>query len=408
MDRRKATCIYPSSFAQAKRLAKKFAENLVAVFPDSDGKAYPAPVGDFQRPRRRVNGHREAAEAAVRAAFPAVRVVEHYPPPPPVDTRRRVEAIGNLEGGARVLGGGRDLGFVAVYFNPCGYAAPRRNFRAFLERFRWMEGRLLVVELAYGDKPFELTGAAVNLLQLRSDSVLWHKENLINIGTQILRERGFKHVGWLDGDTIINGDGEGWYYQACKALRRKKLVQLCEWIEHRYSDRVIRQQAGVANYLTNDIPVGKVYKTGLGWAVRGDIWDRCGWYDMAIMGSGDRMLFLASVLPPDDLADVAQKITQLKSDSCALLEFSAWAEGWQRAVGRSVAYLPGVEAVGEAHGAHAHRQYYQRELELKASGFSPRKHLARDENGLLCWSADAPESLRQMLVDYFANRKEDE
>lgn len=317
---------------------------------------------------------------------------------------RRVETITNLQPGP-----GRELGMVAVYFNSQGYRRLRENFLAFLERFRWMEDRMLVVELAYNGKPFELTGKPTNLLQLRSDSILWHKENLINVGTKVLRERGFDYVGWIDGDTILKGDGEGWYPQVCDLLRQKKLVQLCEWIEHRYSDQADRHQSGMANFLgDNDIPVGQVYKTGLGWAVRGGIWDRCGWYDQSIMGSGDRMLFLASVLSPGELDAIAQKVTCLKADSCGLSEYSAWAKAWQTEVGGSVSYLPGVEAVAESHGAHADRQYYEREQELAGSGFKSSRHLLRDESGLLCWSVEAPDEVKQMLVDYFVNRREDE
>jgi hypothetical protein len=312
---------------------------------------------------------------------------------------RRVESIGNLMGG--------DLGFVVAYFNYCGYQKLRQNMLEFLDRWRWMEGRLLVVELAYGDKPWELSGKATNLLQLRSDSVLWHKEAMINAGTKILRERGFENVGWLDGDVEILGDGEEWYYLTNKALRRRKLVQCFENVEHRYDDDTLRAQGCMAEALAPGADLIKCYKTGLGWAVRGDVWDRCGWFDLGLLGSGDRLAYLAA-MPEGRLPD-AGRIMQFLATGVRpfLQEWERWAADWRGAIGGSVGYVHGYTMRAHPHGALSERGYYRREMDLQKIGFDPAKDVERDANGLLQWSPTVRPGLPELAKQYFVNRRDD-
>ncbi|MFK5923286.1 MAG: hypothetical protein QM496_14000 [Verrucomicrobiota bacterium] len=302
-----------------------------------------------------------------------------------------------------MAGGG--LGFVAVYFNPCGYLAPHLNFERFLERFAWMGDRLLVVELAFGEQAFTLTGQAENLLQLRSDSVLWQKEALINAGTKILRERGFANVGWLDGDSIIEGSEEDWFEQCVAALRVSEVVQVFEKVEHRFADQRIIALGSVANLQNTATPVAKIWKTGLGWIVRGHIWDSCSWYDLGIAGSGDRLIFLASVL--EDVRPEVERSPQFSSSHGYLESYLRWAKIWSDCVGGKCSYLSGVAASSEEHGSHSDRQYYSREIALRDAGYDPAKHLGRDVNGLLMWSDAAPENLKSVMLDYFKNRRED-
>ncbi len=63
-----------------------------------------------------------------------------------------------------------DLWAVTTYFNPAGYHSRWANYQTFRCRF---EIPLLTIELGYGDE-FELTpGDATQLIQLRSDQVMW-------------------------------------------------------------------------------------------------------------------------------------------------------------------------------------------------------------------------------------------
>ena len=73
---------------------------------------------------------------------------------------------------------------VTVLYNSQQYQTRKATYQIFRERSRQQGLRLLAVELAYGEVPFELTKDDADLLvQLRSrdDGVLWQKERLLNV-----------------------------------------------------------------------------------------------------------------------------------------------------------------------------------------------------------------------------------
>src|ERR1700722_8833644 len=74
----------------------------------------------------------------------------------------------------------KTLHIALVYSNPSRWDARKRLFlecRQHLESLPQVA--VHVCELAYGDRPFDVT--SVGDIQLRSYHELWHKENLINL-----------------------------------------------------------------------------------------------------------------------------------------------------------------------------------------------------------------------------------
>ncbi len=396
----RGVCIYPDSPEQARQLMAQWSPtHAVAVFPRPGSGIGRPPGCRLFRPRPRVGDYRAAAEATLRAACPGVCSVEHHPAPVPVDTSvRRVESIGDLEGGP-----GRELGFVAVHFNPCGYAKPRENFKRFLKNWSWMGDRLLVVELAFGEQPFEMSGLAENLLQLRGDSVMWQKEALINAGTRILRSRGYENVGWLDGDLELLLDGERWYGEVCRLLRRCRAVQVFESLRHQFADDSVRSYGAVARSAMTQTPTRKIYKGGGGWAVRGALWDAVQWYDRMVVGGGDSLLFLASVGALDVLATKSYF-----ADNAAYLEHArAWAAAWHGLVDGDTGWVAADVDI-MAHGPRSCRQYDTRAGILIRHGYAPETFVRTAPNGVLEWTAAAPQAMRREIVEYFRGRREDD
>src|SRR6266849_1578002 len=79
----------------------------------------------------------------------------------------------------------------AVLHVACAYSNPHRwrTRRLLMNDFRQhMQGSpnvaLHVAELAYGHRPFEVTGADSGDIQLRTSDELWHKENILNVAIQ--------------------------------------------------------------------------------------------------------------------------------------------------------------------------------------------------------------------------------
>ncbi len=72
------------------------------------------------------------------------------------------------------------------------------DFRRHMERTANV--RLHIVEVAFGDRPFEVTSSEnPNDVQLRTSHTLWLKKNALNIGVQRLPS-GWKYAAYVDAD----------------------------------------------------------------------------------------------------------------------------------------------------------------------------------------------------------------
>ena len=87
------------------------------------------------------------------------------------------------------------LHVAAVYMNPFRWANRRALFQDFRAHMATAANVVLhVVELAYGDRPFEVTDGSNPLdIQLRTTCPLFHKENLANIAIRHF-PKGWKMV----------------------------------------------------------------------------------------------------------------------------------------------------------------------------------------------------------------------
>src|SRR5271166_3744723 len=91
-------------------------------------------------------------------------------------------------GSLAVLSTSPVLHVIAVISNPARFHSRYRLFRDFEASMKKTPGiHLVTVELAYGDRAFEVTQAGnPDHVQLRASDELWAKENMVNIGVSRL------------------------------------------------------------------------------------------------------------------------------------------------------------------------------------------------------------------------------
>ena len=97
-----------------------------------------------------------------------------------------------------------DIWAVTTYFNPCGYKTRRLNYERFISSLTKQGVRCLTVECAFGADKFELPSSST-VMHVRSESVLWQKERLLNIGAASL-PRECRYVAWIDADKDSTND----------------------------------------------------------------------------------------------------------------------------------------------------------------------------------------------------------
>jgi hypothetical protein len=112
----------------------------------------------------------------------------------------------------------------------CAYSNPLRwrTRRVLMNDFRQhMASSPNVVlhagELAYGERPFEVTGLDPGDVQLRTSDELWHKENLLNAVIKRF-PADWKYGAWIDADFHMTR--RDWALEAIHQLQHFDFVQL--------------------------------------------------------------------------------------------------------------------------------------------------------------------------------------
>jgi len=120
------------------------------------------------------------------------------------------------------------LHVIIVISNPCLYAKRYILAKEFIKRIETEEKDVIlyIVELAYGKQRFIITDKNNKRhLQLRVESPMWHKENMINVGVRKLLPKNWKAFAWIDAD--IEFENNTWAMDTLKILNGcKDIVQI--------------------------------------------------------------------------------------------------------------------------------------------------------------------------------------
>jgi len=83
---------------------------------------------------------------------------------------------------------------VTTFFNPARFKSLLNNYFIFKDRLARQGVNLLTVECAFGNDGYEIPSGP-NVHRLRSGSVMWQKERMINYGVSKLPPE-CKYFGW--------------------------------------------------------------------------------------------------------------------------------------------------------------------------------------------------------------------
>jgi len=286
---------------------------------------------------------------------------------------------------------------------------------------------LLTVELAFNDQTFELTeNDAEILIQLRTNSVLWQKERLINIGIESLPPDCDKFA-WLDADIMFTEDE--WVKKTAKLLEIYVVVQpfsmsfrLPREVHHFdlkasppwFSDargekkeinlgtedgqRIHSFCFGITNFGKSTLPWFLLHgHTGFAWAARRSAFQEIGLYDRLIGNGGDLFMSYAFIGENDSF--------KIGSSELMRLDQSEWADRIFQQTKGSIAYLDGYVA-HFWHGDQKDRRHNTAFPILKKHEFDPRADIRKDENDCWTWSSTKP-ALHEEVQKIFWLRNEE-
>lgn len=319
------------------------------------------------------------------------------------------------------------LHVAACYSNPFRWRTRRELANDFRQHMaRSPNVRLTMIELAYGDRPFEVT--TTTDIQLRTRSELFHKENLLNLAVARFPQ------GWRYGAVI---DADWQFTRHDWALETIHLLQHHDWVQlfSSYSNVTGESQPGdghrpisthdgfVYRYVQNDFRIAPEWqdgwaappygslpsKTPLGspggaWGFTREGFDAVGgMLDRCILGSGDH--FMAFGLA-GQLSEKYTAQTQLKQFTSAYRDYvRAWQLRAARTIRGNIGYLD-AHCIHHFHGPMHKRGYSSRDSILVDCEFDPNHDVYPDAHGVLQMTDDKPR-LRDKVRQYFRSRSED-
>ena len=262
-------------------------------------------------------------------------------------------------------------------------------------------------ELAYGDRPFEVTGDDPLDVQLRTVHELWHKENILNTVIQRF-PADWKYGAIIDADFHMTR--RDWALEAIQQLQHYDFVQLFTTYADLSADhRPYRVMPSFAWKHLNGGQGSGSYgaygssgpgATGGAWAFRRSAFEAVGGLlDVCILGSADwHMAFgLAGK------ANTAPEITR-----CSPPYIQA-VHGWQERAAvlkQNIGYVSN-HAIHHFHGSKVFRAYGERWKILRENDYNPATDIVRDWQGIWQLAGNKPK-LRDEIRGYFRARNEDD
>ena len=294
------------------------------------------------------------------------------------------------------------LHVVTAIANPLRWESRIRLYRDF-ERHMLDSGvRLTTVECAYGNRPFVLAGNPnISHVAVRARSMVWTKENLLNIGIARLPP-DWKYVAWIDADVSFRRSD--WAAETVQALQQYDVVQ--PWTDcydlGPCGEHLLAHRSFCKQWLNHQSVCPGPYRfahPGYAWAATQDALNHVGGLiETAALGAADHHMALGLT-----------GMVEMSLPSGLEPGYSRPIVDWQRRaeshIAGNIGCVPGtIEHYW--HGAKILRRYVDRWQVLIRHRFDPAADLKRNVWGVLELAGNKP-GLRRDIDAYLRGRNED-
>ncbi len=282
---------------------------------------------------------------------------------------------------------------VACFFNPQNNPYRLLAFRKWYRSICHLNYR--IIECLIGeDAKTQLPKDDPYITRVTTDSLLWHKESLLNKAIKELPDK-FEFVFWVDTDVLFTN--LNWLTEGVQVLEEENIIQPFEYCIHleknqlepnfdvdAYRDTVNfppqRQpsmwRSFCANY-TDDSQAARSTNydqhghVGFAWGARRQVLEECPLYDRGLIGGADHIIAHAAAGQINHECTVKGFVDNLD-------EVNDWSRRFYNVVEGKIGYVPG-DLYHIWHGDLANRQYLKRIKEFTKEG---KQITQRDQNGL--------------------------
>jgi hypothetical protein len=299
------------------------------------------------------------------------------------------------------------LGIVCCYFNPCNYLSKFLNYIKFIDYFAKFDVDVLTVESYEDTSQYRINQYSDNIISIKSDSVFWQKENLLNIGIDHLHKNEYEYIMWIDADIEFVDDN--WPDLMIKSVEAYGISQIFRYATRKIDHKKYTTSKSACYYTENTDPTNDTKtllkregEPGYGYCYHRSFFDKHRLFDKAIMGTGDflNLIGLFHTEQFNKLMSTDRFFTGITTDflNC-FCDWSASVSSWGEYVGYA-----NVDINVSYHGRVQDRQYINRESILKKFKFMPSNDLQETNSGLYKLTNQVIET---EIKKYFISRDED-
>ena len=277
---------------------------------------------------------------------------------------------------------------VSCFWNPQNSPYRLMAFQKFYRSIKHLNYRIIecVLDGAKSQLPDD-----PNIFRVSSDSLLWHKESLLNAAIRILPE-SYKYVFWIDADVVFTN--LNWMPESVELLKNgANILQPFEYCVHLERNQTVpnfNALAAAQDFVFN--PNRKMWRSfcanhgtekgnsteynthghvGFAWGARREILDKIPLYDRALIGGADHIMAHAAAgqVPHECI------IKAFKDD---MENVEPWMNDFAELIDGKIGFVPGF-LYHYWHGDIDKRQYLKR---IKDFTLKSKEITERDVNGL--------------------------
>jgi hypothetical protein len=300
-----------------------------------------------------------------------------------------------------------DIAVIIPWFQTVPFLRPLANLALTYHQLRSENVPVFVAEVALDDQPFKFLDYE-NAMHFRTNSILWHKENLFREAVKRLPPQ-YTKVVMVDKDVTF--DNPHWLEETSKLLDEVDVVQPFMTVCRRnIAFKCVQKTPGFVYMVNNGCDPEETARTGrttcglpgYAMAFHRDFVEQVGIMEENIIGGGDKAFMDAALGIPLDIIARRRKLF-LESTSVPYEEYRLKVQQYFNRKIR-LGYLPNVTALHFYHGPESDRQYSTRTKPLSSGEFST-KDLYKNADGM--WELKDPEKWRDVFQQFFENRNED-
>lgn len=294
-----------------------------------------------------------------------------------------------------------DYVIISVYFNPQDSEYRRKAFKQYYDSIKHLNHK--IIECVIGDSKSDLSVYAKkdkDIEIIRADSLLWHKESLINYAVKKLDPK-YKYVFWIDADVTFKN--LSWVVLAINELKTHNIIQLFSVCYHLDKDQkpedCHKNNKAWLSFCTNWKLKSKFAKSeiydlhghvGFAWGATREVLDAVPLYDKCLVGGADHIVAHAA-------SGQFNFPCITKAFKEELKEIDAWQRKFYEVVQGKIGYVSGI-LYHTWHGDITKRQYLKR---IKDFDGIQKDITTKDENGLYV----ANKKQEKYVKEYFDTRE---